>query len=70
MNLGIDLGTSRIVICDLARGVVLDEPSVIAVAESDGHVIAFGTEAESMLGRNPDTIRVVRPVRMGVIAEY
>ena len=70
MNLGIDLGTSRIVICDLARGVVLDEPSVIAVAESDGHVIAFGTEAESMLGRNPDTIRVVRPGRMGVIAEY
>ena len=70
MKLGIDLGTSRIVICDPARGVVLDEPSVIAVAEKDGHVIAFGTEAEAMLGRNPDTIRVVRPVKMGVIAEY
>ena len=70
MNLGIDLGTSRIVICDPARGVVLDEPSVIAVAEKDGHVIAFGSEAEEMLGRNPDTIRVVRPVQNGVIAEY
>ena len=70
MNLGIDLGTSRIVICDPARGVVLDEPSVIAVAESDGHVIAFGTEAQEMLGRNPDTIRVVCPVQNGVIAEY
>ena len=70
MKLGIDLGTSRIVICDPARGVVLDEPSVIAVAEKDGHVIAFGTEAEEMLGRNPDTIRVVQPVKMGVIAEY
>lgn len=70
MNLGIDLGTSRIVICDPARGVVLDEPSVIAVAAKDDHVIAFGTEAEEMLGRNPDTIRVVRPVQMGVIAEY
>lgn len=70
MNLGIDLGTSRIVICDPARGVVLDEPTVIAVAEKDGHVIAFGTEAEEMLGRNPDTIRVVRPVKLGVIAEY
>lgn len=70
MNLGIDLGTSRIVICDPARGVVLDEPSVIAVAEKDGHVIAFGEEAEVMLGRNPDTIRVVRPVQLGVIAEY
>ena len=70
MNLGIDLGTSRIVICDPARGVVLDEPAVIAVAQKDGHVIAFGTEAEEMLGRNPDSIRVVRPVQNGVIAEY
>lgn len=70
MNLGIDLGTSRIVICDPARGVVLDEPSVIAVAQKDGHVVAFGSEAQEMLGRNPDTIRVVRPVQKGVIAEY
>lgn len=70
MNLGIDLGTSRIVICDPVRGVVLDEPSVIAVSEKDGHVIAFGAEAEEMLGRNPDTIRVIRPVQKGVIAEY
>ena len=70
MNLGIDLGTSRIVIYDPARGIVLDEPAVIAVAEKDGHVIAFGAEAEEMLGRNPDTIRVVRPVQLGVIAEY
>ena len=70
MNLGIDLGTSRIVICDPARGVVLDEPSVVAVAQKGGRMIAFGTEAEEMLGRNPDTIRVVRPVQNGVIAEY
>ena len=70
MNLGIDLGTSRIVICDPARGVVLDEPSVIALAQKDGRMIAFGKEAEEMLGRNPDTIRVVRPVQNGVIAEY
>ena len=70
MNLGIDLGTSRIVICDPNRGVVLDEPSVIAVAADDGHVIAFGAEAEEMLGRNPDSIRVLRPVQKGVIAEY
>ena len=70
MNLGIDLGTSRIVICDPARGVVLDEPAVIAVAARDGHVIAFGAEAQEMLGRNPDSIRVVRPVQKGVIAEY
>ena len=70
MNLGIDLGTSRIVISDPARGVVLDEPSVVAVAQKNGRMIAFGREAEEMLGRNPDTIRVVRPVQKGVIAEY
>ena len=71
MNLGIDLGTSRIVISDPGRGVVLlDEPSVVAVAQKDGRLIAFGREAEEMLGRNPDTIRVVRPVQKGVIAEY
>lgn len=70
MNLGIDLGTSRIVICEPARGVVLDEPAVIAVAARDDHVIAFGAEAQEMLGRNPDSIRVVRPVQNGVIAEY
>ena len=70
MNLGIDLGTSRVVICEPTRGVILDEPAVVAVAAKDGHVIAFGAEAEAMLGRNPDTIRVVRPVQKGVIAAY
>lgn len=71
MNLGIDLGTSRIVIYDPARdSVLLDEPAVIAVAKKDGHVIAFGREAEAMLGRTPDSIIAVRPVQNGVIAEY
>ena len=70
MNLGVDLGTSRIIIYDPARGVVLDEPAVIAVAASDGHVVAWGTEAEAMLGRTPDSIVAVRPVQKGVIAEY
>lgn len=70
MNLGIDLGTSRIVICDPARGVVLDEPSVVALAKKGDRIIAIGREAEEMLGRNPDTIRVVRPIQKGAIAEY
>ena len=70
MNLGIDLGTSRVVIYDPAAGVVLDEPAVIAVARDDGHMIACGTEAEEMLGRTPDSILAVRPVQKGVIAEY
>jgi len=70
MNLGVDLGTSRIIIYDPARGVVLDEPAVIAVAASDGHVVACGAEAEAMLGRTPDTIIASRPVQNGVIAQY
>jgi rod shape-determining protein MreB len=70
MNLGVDLGTSRIIIYDPTRGVVLDEPAVIAVAASDGHVVAWGAEAEAMLGRTPDTIVAARPVQNGVIAEY
>ena len=70
MKLGIDLGTSRIVISEPSRGVVLDEPSVVAVSAKDGRMIAFGREAEEMLGRNPGSIRVVRPVQKGVIAEY
>lgn len=70
MNLGIDLGTSRIIIYEPTHGVVLDEPAVIAVAANDGHVVACGAEAEAMLGRTPDTIIAARPVQNGVIAEY
>lgn len=70
MNLGIDLGTSRIVIYEAGKGVVLDEPAVVAVTREDERVIAFGTEAETMLGRTPDSILAVRPVQNGVIAAY
>lgn len=70
MNFGIDLGSSRIVICDPERGIVLDEPSVIAVDSDNGKVIACGDEAECMLGRTPPSIYAVRPVRNGVIADY
>lgn len=70
MNLGIDLGTSRIVIYEPGKGVVLDEPAVVAVAREDERVIAYGAEAEAMLGRTPDSIVAVRPVQNGVIAAY
>lgn len=70
MNFGIDLGSSRVVIYDPARGIVLDEPSVIAVSSGSGKVIACGEEAQRMLGRTPPTIHAVRPVRNGVIADY
>lgn len=70
MNFGIDLGSWRVVIYDPARGVVLDEPSVIAVCSRTGKVIACGEEAQRMLGRTPPSIHAVRPVRNGVIADY
>ncbi len=70
MNLGIDLGTSRIVIYEPGKGVVLDEPAVIAVTREDERVIAYGAEAEAMLGRTPESIVAVRPVQNGVIAAY
>lgn len=70
MNLGIDLGTSRTVIYAPGQGILLDEPSVIAVNKKDGRVIACGEEAGKMLGRTPPSIVAVQPIRKGVIAEY
>ena len=70
MNLGIDLGTSRVTIYQPGRGIVLDEPSVIAVDAKSGKLVACGNEAVTMLGRTPDSIRAVRPLKKGVIAEY
>lgn len=70
MDLGIDLGTSQVIIYVSGHGVVLREPSVIAVDREDGHMIACGREAYDMLGRTPDSILAVRPLSKGVISEY
>ncbi len=70
MNLGIDLGTSRVVIYSPNEGIVLDEPAAVAVSTADGSLVACGREAEEMLGRTPPSIRAVHPVTGGVIAEY
>lgn len=56
LDLGIDMGTSQVIIALPGRGVVLKEPSVIAVDKADGHIIACGSEAYDMLGRTPDSI--------------
>lgn len=70
MGLGIDIGTSQVVICASDRGVVLREPSVIAVKRGGRQVLACGAKAYAMLGRAPDSIQVVRPIRKGVISDY
>ena len=68
-KVGIDLGTTNILVFVPGQGIVLNEPSVVAV--SDGNkVLAVGTEAKLMIGRTPDEIRAYRPMRDGVIADY
>jgi rod shape-determining protein MreB len=68
-KVGIDLGTTNILVFIPGQGVVLNEPSVVAVS-SDGRVVAVGSEAKLMIGRTPDDIRAYRPMRDGVIADY
>lgn len=69
-DLAIDLGTANTLISAKVRGVVLDEPSVVALKENPPQVLAVGTDAKNMIGRNPDTIKVVRPMKDGQIADF
>lgn len=69
-DIGIDLGTSSILVYIKGRGVVLKEPAVVAVDHSNDKVLAFGEDARLMLGRTPDNINAVRPLRHGVISNY
>ncbi len=69
-ELGIDLGTVNVLIYVRGRGIVLQEPSVIAQSIRTGEVLAVGAEAEAMIGRSPQSFRVRRPLRDGVIADY
>ncbi|MEX0913029.1 MAG: rod shape-determining protein [Candidatus Paceibacterota bacterium] len=68
-KIGIDLGTTSILVFIPGKGVVLNEPSVVAVSD-DNKVLAVGTAAKEMIGRTPDSIRAYRPLRDGVIADY
>lgn len=69
-QIGIDLGTVNVIVCVRGKGVVLDEPSVVAISLIDNRILAVGNEAHAMLGRTPGTIEVARPMRDGVIADY
>lgn len=69
-KIGIDLGTCNSIVFTPQKHVVLDEPSVVAVTLSENRILAVGKEAKEMTGRTPDTIRVYRPLRDGVIADY
>lgn len=69
-RIGIDLGTVNVLVAVAGKGVVLQEPSVVAIALKDERIVAVGNEAREMLDRTPDTIEVMRPLRDGVIADY
>ena len=69
-RIGIDLGTANVLVFEHGRGVVLDEPAVVALTERDNAVVAVGNEARAMIGRHPSGIQVIRPMRDGVIADY
>lgn len=68
-KVGIDLGTTNVLVYIPGKGVVLNEPSVVAISE-DNKVLAVGSEAKQMIGRTPDSIRAYRPMKDGVIADY
>jgi len=68
-KVGIDLGTTNILVFIPGQGIVLNEPSVVAIGD-DNKVLAVGAEAKLMIGRTPDSIRAYRPMRDGVIADY
>lgn len=68
--MGIDLGTANSLVYLVGQGIVLNEPTVVAVAVDDGSVVAVGNEAKAMLGRTPGNITASRPMREGVIADY
>ncbi len=69
-KIGIDLGTTNVLVYVPKKGIVVNEPAVVAISKADGKVLAVGLEAKDMIGRTPDTIIADRPLKDGVIANY
>ena len=69
-KIGIDLGTTNSLVYVEGKGIVFNEPSVVAIDKESGKILAIGTEARDMLGRTPGSISAIRPVENGVIADY
>jgi rod shape-determining protein MreB and related proteins len=70
LDIGIDLGTANTVVHVRGKGIVIRQPSVVARHKKSGEVLAIGEEARKMLGKNPDSIEVIRPLKDGVIADF
>ena len=69
-DIGIDLGTASVLVYIKGKGVVLNEPSVVAIDKNTGRLLKVGAEAQAMLGRTPGNIVAIRPLREGVISDY
>src|SRR3954452_17569280 len=69
-DMAVDLGTANTLVYVRGRGVLLDEPSVVAINDSTGEILAVGHEAKRMNGRTPDNIAAIRPLKDGVIADF
>jgi len=69
-KIGIDLGTANTLVYVPGKGIIINEPTVVAVSISDNKILAVGNEAREMLGRTPDAIMALRPMKDGVIADY
>ncbi|HBM4308869.1 TPA: rod shape-determining protein, partial [Listeria innocua] len=69
-TIGIDLGTANILVYSKEKGIILNEPSVVALNTNDGTVLAIGHEAKEMIGKTPTSISAVRPMKDGVIADF
>ena len=69
-SIGIDLGTATILVHVKGKGIVLKEPSVVAIDKNTGEALAVGKEAQRMLGRTPGNIVAIRPLKDGVISDY
>ena len=69
-DIGIDLGTANTLVYLRGHGVVINEPSVVALNTKTGRIVAVGTEAKRMLGRTPPHIKAVRPIVDGVVSDF
>ncbi len=69
-KIGIDLGTSNTLLYTKEKGIILREPSVIAINTKNGRILAVGSEAKNMIGRVPGDIEAIRPLKDGVIANF
>src|ERR1035437_2233094 len=69
-DIGIDLGTANTLVYVRGKGIVLNEPSVVAINQKTGQVVAVGVQAKAMLGRTPSHITAIRPLVDGVISDF